>query len=64
MRGNLDAGSFLAGYYGNGRLKAASAVGYAREVIALGELLKAGRSVPPEEIADESTDLVQLVPRA
>lgn len=64
VRGNLDAGSFLAGYYGNGRLKAVSAVGYAREVIALGELLKAGRSVPPAELADESTDLVQLVPRA
>ncbi|MFP4055992.1 MAG: FAD-dependent oxidoreductase [Candidatus Brocadiia bacterium] len=58
-RGDVTGGSFLAGYYEQGTLKAAASLGMAKEIILLGEVLKAGRSPSPEELEDPATDLAQ-----
>jgi len=61
VRGSIEAGDFLAGYYSGGRMKAVSGVGRAQEFIALCEILKAGRTVGPEELQDEGVDLRGLI---
>ena len=47
-RGDVEGGAFLAGYYRDNRLEAAASVGFASEIIALGESLERGENVPPE----------------
>jgi len=48
-RGDPDAGPFAAGYYVKGRLAAVATLQRNRDVLVAGELLKAGRSLTPEE---------------
>ncbi len=48
-RGDPDAGPFAAGYYVKGRLTAVATLQRNRDVLVAGELLKAGRSLTPEE---------------
>jgi len=57
VRGSIEDGDFLAGYYAGGRLLAASGAGRAREIAVAAEILRAGENVPPERLADEETDL-------
>jgi NADPH-dependent 2,4-dienoyl-CoA reductase/sulfur reductase-like enzyme/nitrite reductase/ring-hydroxylating ferredoxin subunit len=64
VRGGIEDGDFLAGYYSSGRLKAISGVGRAQEFIALCEILKAGGTVSPEELQDEGVDLREVMARA
>ena len=48
-RGDPDAGPFAAGYYVKGRLAAVATLQRNRDVLVAGELLKAGRSLTPDE---------------
>ncbi len=63
LRGSLAEGKFVAGYYSGQELKAAAGVGRADDVLALGELLRAGVNVPPEKLRDQGVDLRELVPQ-
>jgi NADPH-dependent 2,4-dienoyl-CoA reductase/sulfur reductase-like enzyme/nitrite reductase/ring-hydroxylating ferredoxin subunit len=60
FRGDVDGGSFLAGIYVEGTLKAAATIGRNRELIRLGQLLEAGKSVPPDRLEDPKFDLLSL----
>jgi NADPH-dependent 2,4-dienoyl-CoA reductase/sulfur reductase-like enzyme len=57
FRGDLDDGSFLAGYYAGDRLTAAAAVGHSDEFSAAMHVLNECRSVPFETFAEEDADL-------
>lgn len=48
-RGDPDAGPFAVGYYVKGRLAAVAALQRNRDILVAGELLKAGRSITPEQ---------------
>jgi len=61
FRGDAAGESFVAGFYEKGRLKAAAGLGREKEIILLGEILKAGINVPAEKLADEGTDLRELL---
>jgi NADPH-dependent 2,4-dienoyl-CoA reductase/sulfur reductase-like enzyme/nitrite reductase/ring-hydroxylating ferredoxin subunit len=58
FRGNASEKSFLAGFYLGGKLAAAATVGKNRELIRLGQLLEAGKSVSPEQLKDPKFDLL------
>jgi NADPH-dependent 2,4-dienoyl-CoA reductase/sulfur reductase-like enzyme/nitrite reductase/ring-hydroxylating ferredoxin subunit len=61
FRGDPQKGSFLAGYYIGGSLRAAASLGKDRdpELIRLGEALEAGRPVSAEQLADPGYDLAE-----
>lgn len=63
VRGSVDGGDFLAGYYGGGRLKAVSAAGRAQEFIAASEVIRAGGTISAEQLRDQGTDLRGLLTR-
>ncbi|MFW6138579.1 MAG: FAD-dependent oxidoreductase [Spirochaetota bacterium] len=52
-RGEMERNRFIAGYYTGGRLRAVSGAGRSKELIVLTELLKNGKSISPENLADE-----------
>ncbi len=58
VRGRIDDGEFLAGYYGGGSLRAVAGIGKAREFIVLGQLLERGEGLTAEELGDESFELL------
>jgi len=60
FRGSVTDKFFLAGFYLNDNLVAAASVGKARELIRLGQLLEAGKSVNPGQLKDPSFDLLAL----
>jgi NADPH-dependent 2,4-dienoyl-CoA reductase/sulfur reductase-like enzyme/nitrite reductase/ring-hydroxylating ferredoxin subunit len=60
FRGSVADKFFLAGFYQKGKLAAAATVGKARELIRLGQLLEAGKSVHPEQLEDPDFDLLSL----
>jgi len=60
FRGKPEEEEFLAGYYFEGKLKAASAIGYARELIAVGQMIRKGKTPSFEQFQDESVDLIEL----
>jgi NADPH-dependent 2,4-dienoyl-CoA reductase/sulfur reductase-like enzyme/nitrite reductase/ring-hydroxylating ferredoxin subunit len=60
FRGDVSDKTFLAGFYVGGTLRAAASVGRARELIRLGQLLEAGKSVNPDQLKDPSFDLLGL----
>jgi len=60
FRGDVSDGTFLAGFYVGGTLKAAAGVGRARELIRLGQMLEAGKSVSRDQFEDQSFDLLGL----
>jgi NADPH-dependent 2,4-dienoyl-CoA reductase/sulfur reductase-like enzyme/nitrite reductase/ring-hydroxylating ferredoxin subunit len=60
FRGSVTDKFFLAGFYVNDKLAAAASVGKARELIRLGQLLEAGKSVSPDQLKDPSFDLLAL----
>ena len=61
-RGDVEDGKFLAGYYQDGVLLAAAGMGLAKQVIIVGQLLKAGTNVSFEQFEDDAVDLKQLLP--
>jgi NADPH-dependent 2,4-dienoyl-CoA reductase/sulfur reductase-like enzyme/nitrite reductase/ring-hydroxylating ferredoxin subunit len=56
-RGNVESGNFLAGFYEKGRLLAAAGSGRATDIILLGEILRAGGTVPQDRLQDDGFDL-------
>ncbi len=63
LRGSLDGGKFLAGYYLGSELKAAAGLGRTDDILALVELLRAGVSIPVDRLRDEGADLRKLIPQ-
>jgi len=57
FRGDPQGDSFLAGYYTGGLLRAAASLGRDLELIQVGQLLEAGRTPSPAELADPGFDL-------
>ncbi len=59
FRGDPEQGSFLAGYYSGGSLRAVASLGKDRDrdLIRLGEILEAGRSLPADLLADPGYEL-------
>ncbi|UCF99621.1 MAG: FAD-dependent oxidoreductase [Spirochaetaceae bacterium] len=60
FRGKVTDKSFLAGFYLDSTLKAAATIGRNRELIRLGQLLQAGKSVSPDQLQDPGFDLLAL----
>jgi NADPH-dependent 2,4-dienoyl-CoA reductase/sulfur reductase-like enzyme/nitrite reductase/ring-hydroxylating ferredoxin subunit len=60
FRGSVSEKSFLAGFYTAGTLAAAATIGKNRELIRLGQLMEAGKSVGREQLKDPSFDLLSL----
>jgi 3-phenylpropionate/trans-cinnamate dioxygenase ferredoxin reductase subunit len=60
-RGTPEDEEFLAGFYQDGVLRAAAGVGMAVDTIAVGELLKAGAGVAPENFQDTDYDLADAL---
>ena len=58
-RGVVEQGKFLAGYYVQGKLRAACTVGKAAELIAVDRFLTSGAELPPSVFADEGFDLLE-----
>ena len=58
FRGSVTDKFFLAGFYVDGKLAAAASVGKARELIRLGQLLEAGKSVSPDQLKDPDFDIL------
>jgi NADPH-dependent 2,4-dienoyl-CoA reductase/sulfur reductase-like enzyme/nitrite reductase/ring-hydroxylating ferredoxin subunit len=58
FRGSVTDKSFLAGFYVGGKLAAAATVGKNRDLIRLGQLLEAGKSVRPDQLRDPSFDIL------
>ncbi len=57
FRGDVEGGNFLAGYYRQGRLTAAAAVGFGKALVRVEQILRRGLTVAPERLADRSFDL-------
>ncbi len=60
FRGSVTDKFFVAGFYLNGKLAAAASVGKARELIRLGQLLEAGKSLSPVQLKDPGFNLLSL----
>jgi NADPH-dependent 2,4-dienoyl-CoA reductase/sulfur reductase-like enzyme len=60
VRGDIEAGQFLAGYYQDGGLLAASSVGMPNELIAVEFALRRKVALPAATLADGSVDLLGL----
>jgi NADPH-dependent 2,4-dienoyl-CoA reductase/sulfur reductase-like enzyme len=60
FRGDAADKSFLAGFYVQGKLRAAATVGKNRELIRLGHLLEAGKSVSPDQLQDQKFNLLAV----
>lgn len=61
VRGEVGDGEWLVGYYENGRLRAAACKWMDREILALMELMKAGREIPADVLKDPDADLAGLL---
>jgi NADPH-dependent 2,4-dienoyl-CoA reductase/sulfur reductase-like enzyme/nitrite reductase/ring-hydroxylating ferredoxin subunit len=55
-----EGGEFIAGYYLQGRLRAAACIGNAQELIRLGLLLEQGKGIAAEQLEDPDFDLRAL----
>jgi len=60
-RGNVEQSRFVAGYYQGGALKAVAGCGMTREILALGEVLRAGKALSPEQLEDDGFDLFSFL---
>ncbi len=61
VRGDLDGDSWTAFHLHDGAIRAAFAVNRPEDVMVARELIAFGASVPAEVLADESTDLTEIV---
>jgi NADPH-dependent 2,4-dienoyl-CoA reductase/sulfur reductase-like enzyme len=57
-RGDVEAATFLAGFYRAGALKAAATIGRRIELAAVERLMRLGRTPSRAELADDDFDLV------
>jgi apoptosis-inducing factor 3 len=58
VRGDVDKGKFLAGYYRKGTLLAAASIGMPNELTAVEIMLKKRMALPESELTDETVDLL------
>ena len=62
-RGSVEEGSFLAGYFYQGKLKAAASVGRRVEQLAMAEIIRRGLPLLPTQLSDEGFDLLAYARR-
>ncbi len=62
LRGSIDDGEFIVGYYADGALNAASGAGPGADIITVAEVLQKGGSIEAESFEDEETDLSEFLP--
>ncbi len=60
VRGDVDKGKFLAGYYGKGTLLAAASIGMSNELAAVGVMLKKRIALPQSRLTDADVDLFSM----
>lgn len=60
VRGDIDEGKFLVGYYTKGTLHAAASIGMSNALTAVEYLLKQNRPPSAKELADPNIDLLEL----
>ncbi len=61
LRGDLETGEFLAGYYRDGRLRAIAGAGRGREVLIVERLLWAEQNISPEDFADTNVSFEDML---
>ncbi|MHC4248973.1 MAG: FAD-dependent oxidoreductase [Planctomycetota bacterium] len=64
VRGSVEEGSFLAGYYSNGDLRAVAGSGRAIELLSLAQLMKIGRKLPFGRFRDDRVDVRAMLREA
>jgi NADPH-dependent 2,4-dienoyl-CoA reductase/sulfur reductase-like enzyme/nitrite reductase/ring-hydroxylating ferredoxin subunit len=60
VRGDIEAGKFVVGYYRKGTLAAAATIGMANELTAVEVILRRRIALPPSKLADASVDLFSM----
>ena len=60
VRGDVDKGKFLVGYYRKGTLLAASSIGMPNELIAVELMLKKKIALPAVKLEDAGVDLLSM----
>jgi NADPH-dependent 2,4-dienoyl-CoA reductase/sulfur reductase-like enzyme len=60
VRGDVDKGKFLAGYYRKGTLLAASSIGMPNELTAVETMLKKRIALPESKLTDAGVDLFSM----
>jgi len=60
VRGDIEAGKFVTGYYKAGNLLAAAAMGMPNEITAIRIMMEKKKALPPEMLSDGSVDLLAL----
>ena len=60
VRGDVDKGKFLAGYYRKGTLLAAASIGMPNELTAVEIMLKKRIALPESKLADAGVDLISM----
>ncbi|MGA2477154.1 MAG: oxidoreductase C-terminal domain-containing protein, partial [Spirochaetia bacterium] len=63
LRGDMEKGKFLAGFYKAGRLLAAACVGMHSELTAVELMMRKNAALPAEKLADIGIDLMALALR-
>jgi len=58
LRGDLEGGKALAGYYREGALRAVANLGRTKEFLAALEILEAGGGIPPSRFGDPRAELL------
>jgi apoptosis-inducing factor 3 len=60
VRGNVEAGKFVVGYFQKGKLAAAASVGMPNDLTAIEVMLKRNIALSPEQLADSGVDLLAI----
>jgi len=60
VRGDVDKGRFLAGYYRTGTLAAAASIGMPNELTAVEMMLRKKIALPEAKLADPGVDLLSI----
>ena len=60
IRGDVDKGKFLAGYYRKGTLLAAASIGMPNEITAVEMMLRRKIALPAAKLADAGVDLLSI----
>ena len=64
VRGSVEEGDFLAGYYSNGEMRAVCGAGRSLELLSLATLMRMGRKLPFERFRDERVDVRAMMREA
>jgi len=61
VRGDVEKGKFLAGFYSEGTLLAAASIGMPDELTAVEMMLRRKIALPAERLSDSGVDLLSMV---